>query len=433
MPFPIQQLIEGCSPLITVSPDQSVETALSLMIKHDFSQLPIVDGEKRVQGIVTSNTILRGLHFTKTTIDKLHVIDIKTDAPICLRDDDIFDVLERMRNNYSCLVVDNEKRLIGIITDFDTSDYFRSRAENIMLVEDIERTLKDFIMFAYPRATNGTDHPDLAAAVQQAVAPPHEFTQFKQALAKYVKAILPDAKNFDVKHAQAAFAEFTAHNIDIKSFEDLTLGEYIALFLHGNRWEHFKTAILLDKKAIQQVLDSVRVIRNKLAHFSGQVSAMEQEQLRYCLQWLQNHQSGIYRAFPNAETEPERHVFSTPNELEKDEFNALRLPGDSRYAPLAHFLKQKSTSDDKFVVLTFTDIETIIGAVLPPYARRHRSWWANDNISRVQSKQWLNAGWRVKYVNMAIEQVVFEFIGQKMPMNHTDAKVKATKQLPPVH
>lgn len=131
MPFPIQQLIEGRSLPITISADHSVETALGLMMKHDFSQLPITDQNGQVQGIITSDSILRGLHFTKTTTTKLHVFDIKTDALMCLPEDDIFDMLERMRNNYACLVVNADKQLVGIVTDFDTSEYFRRRAENI--------------------------------------------------------------------------------------------------------------------------------------------------------------------------------------------------------------------------------------------------------------------------------------------------------------
>ena len=77
MPFPIQHLIEGRAHPVTISPDKSVETALNLMMKHDFSQLPIVDNDQVVQGIVTSNSILQGMHFTGTTTVSLHVMDIQ--------------------------------------------------------------------------------------------------------------------------------------------------------------------------------------------------------------------------------------------------------------------------------------------------------------------------------------------------------------------
>ncbi len=42
--------------------------------------------------------------------------------------------------------------------------------------------------------------------------------------------------------------------------------------------------------------------------------------------------------------------------------------------------------------LTFGRIEEIIGASLPPSARRHRAWWANDE-THPQARSWMRAGW----------------------------------------
>ncbi|MEL7224392.1 MAG: DUF4268 domain-containing protein, partial [Cyanobacteria bacterium J06576_12] len=77
---------------------------------------------------------------------------------------------------------------------------------------------------------------------------------------------------------------------------------------------------------------------------------------------------------------------------------------DSRYAPLAVWLQ--SQTEDR-VPSTFEEIETIIEDNLPPSARAHRTWWANDNVSHPQSIQWLEAGWRVSSVNMSSERVIF--------------------------
>lgn len=41
----------------------------------------------------------------------------------------------------------------------------------------------------------------------------------------------------------------------------------------------------------------------------------------------------------------------------------------------------------------------------PP--RAHRAWWANDTVTHVQSKQWLDAGWRVSYLNLTEQRVTF--------------------------
>jgi CBS domain-containing protein len=64
MPFTVQQLIEGRQEPIAVSPSASIQTALELMIEHDFSQLPVLDENGGPLGIVTSDSIIRSLnHF----------------------------------------------------------------------------------------------------------------------------------------------------------------------------------------------------------------------------------------------------------------------------------------------------------------------------------------------------------------------------------
>lgn len=56
------------------------------------------------------------------------------------------------------------------------------------------------------------------------------------------------------------------------------------------------------------------------------------------------------------------------------------------------------------VVLTFVEVEQIVGRSLPPSARRHRAWWAND-ASHAQARQWLDAAWRVDLVDLVHERV----------------------------
>lgn len=116
MPFPVQELIEGRITPITVSPNCSVEKALELMITSNYSQMPIVDDDKRVHGMVTSDEILRALYVTKMTTSALHFTHLDVRYVKCQPDEDIFEVIERMRNFYACLVVDNNERLMNIIT-----------------------------------------------------------------------------------------------------------------------------------------------------------------------------------------------------------------------------------------------------------------------------------------------------------------------------
>jgi hypothetical protein len=64
----------------------------------------------------------------------------------------------------------------------------------------------------------------------------------------------------------------------------------------------------------------------------------------------------------------------------------------SKYEPLRQYLYKQTVGQ---LVLTFKEIERIIGADLPASASRPQ-WWENPtdpNTSHVQAKAWLTAGY----------------------------------------
>ncbi len=63
-----------------------------------------------------------------------------------------------------------------------------------------------------------------------------------------------------------------------------------------------------------------------------------------------------------------------------------------RYIRLAAHLAAQPPEVDR-LTMTIAEIETLIGASLPPGAR-YPSWWRNDH-HRAHSRAWLSAGWRV--------------------------------------
>ena len=64
----------------------------------------------------------------------------------------------------------------------------------------------------------------------------------------------------------------------------------------------------------------------------------------------------------------------------------------AKYDPLAKFLGDSARTEGT-AILSFTQIEDLMGKALPKSARRHRSWWGNDSY-HVQSVAWQAAGWR---------------------------------------
>lgn len=68
----------------------------------------------------------------------------------------------------------------------------------------------------------------------------------------------------------------------------------------------------------------------------------------------------------------------------------------AKYDPLHRFLRRARATDE--IVLTFADIERIIGAILPK-AAKDPAWWSNPasaSCPGVQQKAWMEAGFQAR-------------------------------------
>ena len=82
----------------------------------------------------------------------------------------------------------------------------------------------------------------------------------------------------------------------------------------------------------------------------------------------------------------------------------LRVPAD--YLPLHKYLVGRYADT---LVLTFTDIEALLGFPLPDMARRLAEWWSNADAGDGSSPQcaaWIGAG-RIARPNVRAANVVF--------------------------
>ena len=58
MLFPVEQLLKDKDELVKISRDASVREALETMFRYDFSQLPVIDGNGNLVGMVTEQTVV---------------------------------------------------------------------------------------------------------------------------------------------------------------------------------------------------------------------------------------------------------------------------------------------------------------------------------------------------------------------------------------
>jgi len=423
MPFNVDQLISEQQKLVAIRREAKVREAVELMIEHDYSQLPVVDSDGKLLGMITGDSVIRALNNFNTNVDGLRVEHAMIPAKKHFLDDDLFELLNDLRDESALAIVDGEEKAIGVVTSFDTTEYFRRRAQDMMYVEDIESALKEYISSAFTNDNEELDDAARSEAVMHSIASDNEARkQFNRAVVHYLNISGVGADKFDVANATATFdASFPRQ--EQKSFDDLTLAEFNQMLVHSTTWRKIGNVFNLDKKAVSDLLDEVRKTRNALFHFRGEISQIQRAQLQFCAEWLNrqrptpatDRKSDAYcenvSSSVDFATESSRNYTATVMDINSTGIRAIVpveevVSSDSRYAPLARYLQglHDSISTE---VLSFEEVEGILGDRLPANARQHRAWWANDSVSHVQSQQWLDAGWRVNGISIADQRVKF--------------------------
>ncbi|HEX5158882.1 MAG TPA: CBS domain-containing protein, partial [Ktedonobacterales bacterium] len=272
MPFLVKDLIDEHRKPLTVRADDSLQIALTRMTEHDYSQLPIVDAENRYLGMVTSDSILRALKTFDVAPKSLLVRDAKMKVPAFDEERELFDLLDGLRDFYALPIVDKEKRVIGVVTGYDATEYFRRRSEDMMFVEDIEGYLKDHIGAAHTSESGGIDDTALQQSIKQhARGAPIQRRLFFTALQRYLErqSEFQGGKrpHLDVQLAGDIFTQ-TFENDTPASLDDLTLADYVALISSKEQWERYEGIFHpLARDKIHNMLDDVRKTRNAMAHF----------------------------------------------------------------------------------------------------------------------------------------------------------------------
>lgn len=118
------------APVISVRNDETVRTAVARMVKHNLKRLPVVNEEGRLMGMVSRIDVFRSvqLHYDRQTaeveepkpgrsVTELMYTDAPTVGPNATLEE-IVRALEASRRR-RVIVVDDERRVLGIITDGD--------------------------------------------------------------------------------------------------------------------------------------------------------------------------------------------------------------------------------------------------------------------------------------------------------------------------
>jgi predicted transcriptional regulator len=219
---------------VSVNPSATVAEAVTLMLLHDYSQLPVMQGERTLKGAVTWQWLGMKLALGRNCVA---VQDCMENAIVMDSDVSLFSAIPAIVERGFVLVRDGQHAIAGIVTTTDLSLQFRQLAEPFLLLGEIEKHLRR----------------------------------------------LSDGK-FSLEDVAAARDPNDVHR-KIGDLSDLTFGEHIRLLENPARWSALRVKI--DRGTFVKHLNEVRDIRNDVMHFDPDGTApAELDRLRQFVRLL---------------------------------------------------------------------------------------------------------------------------------------------------
>jgi len=200
---------------VSIPRDAPIEKAVHLLWKHEFSQLPVMNNEREILGIVSWQTIAKGL-ITKKESDC--VKDFMTqDYKILNENTPLFEAIKEVIKSGLIFVKNKEKKVRGPVTPYDLNEEFIEQIEPFLLLEQIENYIR---------------------------------------LILNNKIVLEDLLNLLTIDDESRV---------IQSLSDMTFGEYIRIIENGEMWKQIGLPFV--KSDFINELDEIRKIRNGVMHF----------------------------------------------------------------------------------------------------------------------------------------------------------------------
>ena len=128
-------------------PEESVVTAAEKMTRNDFGSLPVIESEesKKIVGILTDRDLVVKVVGEGLSSQSVKVKEVMTkNVTTCLKDDDLEAALNAMADYQlrRIPVLDNENRIVGIISQADIATRLDQPGKTAAVVKDISRSAK---------------------------------------------------------------------------------------------------------------------------------------------------------------------------------------------------------------------------------------------------------------------------------------------------
>lgn len=203
--------------VLSVGPQDTLELAITLMLAHDFSQLPVMTGPRDLKGVVSWKSI--GGRLAQRT-ELLTVADAMEPGVVVKETDSLFEVTALIiKYDFVFVASSSDKRIIGIVTATDLNEQFQILSEPFLLLGQIENQIRNLV---------------------------HD--------------------RFDLETLRSACNENDPERrARISGVADLNFGEYIRILETEANWA--KLPFLADRVTFIKQMEKVRDIRNDVMHF----------------------------------------------------------------------------------------------------------------------------------------------------------------------
>ena len=233
--YGVSKLSQANRPPVPVKPDALLSEAVTIMLQNDFSQLPVMQSDRHVNGLVTWKSIATKLALGRKCQAARDCMEQHVEVKYA---DSLFRAIPLITLHECVLVRSDDNRICGIITASDITAQFENLGEPFLLLGEIENYIRHFI--------DGVFTLEELAAVKD----PRDVGR------------------------------------EINGVWDLTFGEYVRLVENEERWT--KIGLPLDRKAFVDGVDCIRRIRNDVLHFDPDgITPEDLEELRKFAKFLQ--------------------------------------------------------------------------------------------------------------------------------------------------
>ena len=186
----------------SVRPNDPLEKAATIMLVEDFSQLPVMENERNVKGVISWRSIGTALTFGHKINEVRQCMEPHRETTV---DAPFFNVIKDIQDHGYVLVRDLDKTISGIVTASDFSVQFAQLAQPFLVIGEIELHLRNLVSkFTLEEMAEASDDP----------------------------------------------------NRTIESSADLNVGTYIRLLENRDRWD--KLGLRVDRVTFMRELEHVR-------------------------------------------------------------------------------------------------------------------------------------------------------------------------------